>query len=110
MNTAIISIDDGLTILINYFTVSRDKQQALVEFLATAVEEVMRHQPGFISATIHTSLDGTRVVNYVQWRRREDFEALLENPAAQQRMNAARSLASNEPILYQAVSMHHPPE
>jgi hypothetical protein len=24
----------------------------------------MRHRPGFISANIHASLDGTRVVNY----------------------------------------------
>jgi hypothetical protein len=23
--------------------------------------------PGFISANLHTSLDGTRVINYAQW-------------------------------------------
>ncbi len=42
----------------------------------------MRHMPGFVAANIHKSSDGERVANYAQWRSREDFEAMLKNPAA----------------------------
>lgn len=30
-------------------------------------------KPGFTSANLHISLDKTRVVNYAQWRSKEDF-------------------------------------
>jgi heme-degrading monooxygenase HmoA len=31
----------------------------------------MARQPGFISISLHRSLDGRRIVNYIQWRNRE---------------------------------------
>jgi hypothetical protein len=34
--------------------------------LAEATEEVISRQPGYVSANIHWSLDGTRVTNYAQ--------------------------------------------
>lgn len=65
---------------------------------------VMNRLPGYVSANIHRSLDGTRVVNYAQWRRVEDFEAMLHDPAAQEHMQSASTLAvSVEPHLYQVV-------
>ena len=54
----------------------------------------MRQQPGFISANIHRSLDGTKVTNYAQWRSVEDFEAMLKNPAVVPRMEEAAALAA----------------
>jgi hypothetical protein len=56
----------GVT-LINVFTVEPENQQRLVEAWQRGTEEVMRHIPGFVSANIHRSLDGTKVVNYAQW-------------------------------------------
>jgi hypothetical protein len=38
----------------------------LVDVLVDATQTVMRKQPGFISANIHRSFDGTRVTNYAQ--------------------------------------------
>lgn len=54
--------------LINVFTVKREDQQKLADLLIEATEQTMKQMPGFISASIHTSLDGTRVVNYAQCR------------------------------------------
>jgi hypothetical protein len=31
----------------------------------------MARQPGFISISVHRSLDGKRIVNYIQWQSRE---------------------------------------
>ena len=87
--------------LINVFTVEPQNQQKLIEVLSQATEEVMSRQPGYISANIHKSLDGTKVTNYAQWRTKEDFEAMLKNPAAQKHMEAASRLAAKvEPYLY----------
>jgi heme-degrading monooxygenase HmoA len=59
----------------------------------------MRHMPGFVSANIHRSLDGKRVVNYAQWESLEAFEAMRKNPKAGPHMQAAAALAQFEPIL-----------
>jgi heme-degrading monooxygenase HmoA len=40
----------------------------------------MAHQPGFVSITLHRSLDGRRVVNYIQWASREQLEAAHKSP------------------------------
>jgi hypothetical protein len=48
-------------------------------------------------------LDGTRVINYAQWRSQEDFAALKENPRARSHMEAAAELASFEPIVCELV-------
>lgn len=31
----------------------------------------MARQPGFVSISLHRSLDGRRIVNYIQWENRE---------------------------------------
>jgi heme-degrading monooxygenase HmoA len=40
----------------------------------------MKNMPGFISASIHKSFDGKKVVNYAQWKSRADFEAMTKHP------------------------------
>jgi heme-degrading monooxygenase HmoA len=98
-----ISEGQDLVTLINVFTVAPEDQQRLVDILVEATEAVIDKLPGFISANIHRSHDGTRVVNYAQWRRREDFEAMLKNPAAIPHLQQAAQLATFEPHLYEVV-------
>ena len=77
-----ITIDekDGLITVINVFTVeSPEQQQRIVDYLVENLE-VPKRQPGFISASLHKSLDGKRVVNYVQWRSQEALEAAIKDP------------------------------
>ena len=47
-----------------------DKQ---AEALSIMIERArfMARQPGFISISLHRSLDGRRIVNYVQWQSRD---------------------------------------
>ena len=99
--TSINTRNDVVT-LINVFTVEPGRQQELVDLLTRATDETIRHMPGFVSATIHRSLDGVRVTNYAQWRSREDFEAMLRNPVASPHLKEAAALATSfEPHLYQ---------
>jgi quinol monooxygenase YgiN len=101
---ATIATGQDVVTLVNVFTVRPERQQQLADLLVDATTSVMNRLPGFVSANIHRSLDGTRVVNYAQWRRVEDFEAMLRDPAAQEHMRAATQLATSvEPNLYQVV-------
>lgn len=91
--------DDVFT-LVNVFTVSDENQQDLVDLLIEATEQTMQHLPGFVSANIHASTDGTRVINYAQWKSREHFEAMLEREAVQTHIQGAAELAdSYDPIV-----------
>ncbi|WP_409182689.1 putative quinol monooxygenase [Amycolatopsis sp. VS8301801F10] len=102
-----ISTDADVATLVNVFTVAPEKQQALVAVLTTATEEVMRHRPGFVSANIHASTDGTRVVNYAQWASADAFHAMLADPHCREHMSAATALAEDDPHLYTVESIHH---
>jgi quinol monooxygenase YgiN len=74
------------------YTVEPKNQQHLVDLLIETTEKVMSQQEGFISANIHKSLDGTRVVNYAQWRSKEAFEKMLKNPRVIVHMNDVLSI------------------
>jgi NAD(P)-dependent dehydrogenase (short-subunit alcohol dehydrogenase family) len=54
--------------LINVFIVDPTHQQRLVELLTRATEVSVRYAPGFVSASLHRSTDGTKVTMYAQWR------------------------------------------
>ena len=104
--TTITTANDLVT-LINVFTVEPQQQQRLVDVLVTATETVIGKQPGFVSANIHKSLDGTRVANYAQWRSREDFEAMLANPGAAAHMREAATIATFDAHLYEVAFIDH---
>lgn len=85
--------------LINVFTVKKEDQRKLVSLLSEATDQTMKHLPGFVSASIHRSLDGEKVVNYAQWESIAAFEAMRKDPKAIPHMEAAAALARFEPIL-----------
>ena len=103
----VIDADAECVTLINTFTVQPENQRELIEVLNEATDNVMRLRAGFISANIHRSLDGRRVVNYAQWRSRQDFEAMQADPACREHMARAAGLAEKfEPMLCSVESVH----
>ncbi|HXN75956.1 MAG TPA: antibiotic biosynthesis monooxygenase family protein [Gemmatimonadaceae bacterium] len=103
-----ISKDSKLVTLINVFTGAPDHQQEIVDLLARATETSVRHAPGFISSSLHRSLDGTKVVMYAQWRSVEDYRAIRENPAPLPYLQQALALARFEPGMYEVVETYTP--
>jgi hypothetical protein len=63
--------------LMNVFACNPQDQQQLIDTWIRATEASLGKLPGIISASLHRSKDGTRVVNYAQWRRDEDWENLF---------------------------------
>src|SRR5258708_5111476 len=103
-----ISKDAKLVILINVFTVEPTNQQRLVGLLARATNTSVRHAPGFISSTLHRSLDGTKVTMYAQWRNVEDYEAMRRSPAPAPYLQEALTIAKFEPGMYEVVPSFQP--
>lgn len=63
--------------MINTLTVKPEKQQELMEYLKQMTADAVINAPGFISANFHLSKDGTRIINYAQWRSVADLQAML---------------------------------
>ena len=96
-----IATGDTVLTLINTFTCADERQDALVAALAKSSEEVFRHLDGFISASIHASLDRTRVVNYVQWRTVQDFDAAELHPDVRKHLEEIMVIAETaDPRLF----------
>jgi quinol monooxygenase YgiN len=97
----------SLVTLINVYDVEPEKQQELVQLLETVTDKVMKIQPGFISVSVHSSIDGARVVNYAQWASMEDFQRMLKNEEAQQQIKRLAALAKSvSPSVYRVASVH----
>ncbi|WP_180815284.1 antibiotic biosynthesis monooxygenase [Ralstonia pickettii] len=96
-----ISVMSDVFTLINTFYTSSDRQASIVQSLRTFTEKIASAHPGFLSASVHVSLDGARVVNYVQWRTSADLQSLLVTPAAKAHMAEVIALADRiDPVPY----------
>jgi hypothetical protein len=56
---------NSVVTLINVFTVEPANQQRLVDLLIRATDGSVNRAPGFMSSTLHRSIDGTKVTMYV---------------------------------------------
>ena len=64
----------------------------------------MAGQPGFISISLHRSLDGRRVVNYVQWASRDELAAAHRTDAFREKWPEVGNAAEESvPNLYEVV-------
>src|ERR1700687_3394552 len=73
-----ISTKGDVITLINVFTVEPANQRRLIELLTEATEVSVRREPGFVSARLHRSTDGTKVTMYAQWRSMDDYQAMRQ--------------------------------
>ena len=73
----------------------------LLEALQAAYAECISKQPGFISAALHMNDAQTRVANYSQWERREDYQAMLRNDEMRKRNREINQMCKTfEPVMY----------
>ena len=78
----------------------------LMELLQAAYAEVIRHQPGFIAAGLHMNDAMTRICNYSQWTRREDYQAMLRTAEMRERNRVINTLCKGfEPVMYEVMAV-----
>jgi len=56
-----------------------EKQQEALSLMAERAR-FMARQPSFVSISLHRSLDGRRIVNYVRWQNRELLQSAHKSP------------------------------
>lgn len=96
-------IDDAAEIftLINTFEVVPQRQDAVVKSLRDFTEQHARFLSGFVGASVHASLDGHRVVNYVQWESQDDLGAMMASAPTKAHIAEVGALAEHvEPVVY----------
>lgn len=79
----VIDINSEIITGILVYTTLPNRQQEIFETLQNYIETVVKTIPGFISASLHKSLDGTRVANYAQWQNNEYYDAFFALPETQ---------------------------
>ena len=97
-----IEANKGVVTQINVFVVKPENQQALIEVLIQSAKSVCE-LPGWISASIHKSADGTRVVNYAQAESMEAQERIVASLRANGFLERNKKLAEAHPGLYEVV-------
>lgn len=67
---------------VTQITIIEAEPEKQAEALSVMTERArfMQRQPGFISISLHRSLDGRRIVNYVQWETRDLLRAAHQSP------------------------------
>lgn len=91
--------------VITTFEMTPGTAQDLMEELQEAYRSFIRHQPGFIGAGLHMNDAQTRIANYSQWQRREDFQAMLRTPEMRERNRRIAALCSRfEPVMYEVMA------
>jgi heme-degrading monooxygenase HmoA len=74
----------GYATFINTFRCAPEDQETVVQLNVDITQRVAREFPGFVSATVHRSLDGTRVINHLQWRTAADLAAMQRSAQFQE--------------------------
>jgi len=91
--------------VITTFEMTPGTCQDLLDALEAAYAEFISKQPGFIAAGLHVNDAQTRIANYSQWRRREDFMAMLRSPEMRERNRKINELCrSFEPVMYEVAA------
>ncbi len=99
-----ISKNAQLQTVITTFEMTPGTCQDLMEALTEAYDSFISKQPGFIAAGLHVNDAQTRIANYSQWERREDFQAMLRTEEMRERNRRINQLCrSFEPVMYDVV-------
>ncbi len=87
--------------VITTFEMTPGTCQDLLDALSDAYHEFISKQPGFVGAGLHVNDAQTRIANYSQWKRREDFQAMLRSDEMRERNRVIATLCKSfEPVMY----------
>ena len=101
-NPTRISKDANLVTVINMFSVKPENQKKLLQLLED-LRIVVEKLHGFISANVHRSFEGTRIVSYAQWNTKEAYQAFYTNSDARPILDEIKKISKFSWNLYEVV-------
>lgn len=97
--------DAGVQTVVTTFEVSPGQARDLLDALVEAYDGFISRQPGFVAAALHINDAETRIANYSQWARREDFLAMLRSEEMRERNRRFAALCRGfEPVMYEVAA------
>jgi len=106
MNTT-ITVTQGVTTLINTFTVEPENQAKLIELLRENTENVITGLDGWISTSFIAAKDRRHVMIYSQWRDVESVEAMRTNAEMLAYFPRIAAIAAFDSFVGDVVYSHH---
>ncbi|MCG7493368.1 antibiotic biosynthesis monooxygenase family protein [Thalassobius sp. Cn5-15] len=104
-----ITTNKDFQTVITTFEMTPGTCQDLMDALQDAYDSFISKQPGFIAAGLHVNDAQTRIANYSQWRRREDFQAMLRSDEMRARNRRIAELCKGfEPVMYDVARTYDP--
>ena len=103
-----LKIETGATCqtVVTTFECSPGTCADLLEALEAAYAEFISKQAGFIAAALHVNDAQTRIANYSQWERREDFQAMLRSEEMRRHNREIATLCTRfEPVMYEVAGV-----
>ncbi len=101
-----IDTDNTTQTVITTFECSPGTCADLLDALNAAYADFISKQEGFIAAGLHVNDAQTRIANYSQWRRREDFQAMLRSEEMRRRNREIAGLCTRfEPVMYEVAAV-----
>lgn len=92
--------------VITTFETSPGNCDDLLDLLTDAYEAFISKQPGFIAAGLHVNDAQTRIANYSQWEKRQDFQAMLRSDEMRRRNREINQLCRTfEPVMYDVAAI-----
>lgn len=99
--TTTITFPSPVQTILTTFETSPGACQDLLDALTEAYDAFISTQRGFVSASLHVNDAQTRIANYSQWERRDDFLTMLRSDEMRARNKELNRLCrSFEPVLY----------
>jgi heme-degrading monooxygenase HmoA len=89
---------------VTQITIVESEPDKQAEALAVMTERArfMARQPGFVSISVHRSLDRRRLVNYIQWQNRDLLQAAHKSPEFRKEWTRFDELTDDiDPHLYE---------
>jgi heme-degrading monooxygenase HmoA len=96
---------------VTQITIVESEPDKQAEALAVMTERArfMARQPGFVSISVHRSLDGRRLVNYIQWQNRDLLQAAHKSPEFRKEWTRFDELTDEiHPHLYEVAHVMEP--
>ena len=93
---------------VTQITIVEPEQGKQAEALSLMTERArfMARQPGFVSISLHRSLDGRRIVNYIQWQSRELLQSAHKSPEFRKEWNRFDDMTDEiDPHLYEVAQV-----
>jgi heme-degrading monooxygenase HmoA len=84
-----ISAEQELFTVMTILSIKPTDQEKFLEAFKLSLQW-MRKEPGFVAAALHKSLDGTTIINYLQWRSQADFDSYVNSRSRAKREKEAQ--------------------